>query len=394
MQGATAPSQTAAGAGGVDSGPTPAPATAAMGGGGGGTPATPYKPDRIGPDGQFYALVPPEEREAKAQSVAKVQADAARIATNQQLDDTVKTIQQNDPEAYKDNKDEIDRAVLAKKLGVVLPDETKGALQAKYLHLAADAYKAGNKALGDSYKSLSEDKPDLSGDFPVFAAGYKARHPQADGVEISNAYNNDKAQIASQYNKPPQPKTTQWVVPDGKGGHKQLTLSDGDAVPEGAVSATQYGSTSVAAAKDATAPLKEATAAKNAYNEGSQYAAMQNGPGDVALIMQVMSQVKPENIGKIRFNKAEQDFLIKARSAPDALQARLDGIRSGNLLGKQERQQYMDVLGTIAHAKAREAGLEDASGKPVGVSGGTPSGGTLPASPKVRKYNPATGKLE
>lgn len=205
---------------------------------------------------------------------------------------------------------------------------------------------------------VAEKEPNQYADFK---ADYAKSHPGADATEIQKAFEKNKQQ-------PERPKTELVEVPDGKGGFVTREVGGGASLPANARTLGGVNSEATKNAESEDTANKAKSQAQQDYTTVKHFVDNPSPTGDVAIIMHFMGAVKPDNLGKMRFNKNEQDFIVKTRSSFGDLQALGQKVMNGQKLTPAQRQDMLKTMGVIA--------------------------GTGAGDPNVRKFNPATGKLE
>lgn len=163
--------------------------------------------------------------------------------------------------------------------------------------------------------------------------------------------------------------------------HKLVRVEPNGVVPEGALTPTQTGQVTEATSKTAKGKQEAATQAQDAYETAQELAKDQTGASDVGLSMQFIGAVKPESMGKIRFTPQEQNFVMGTRSSFGDLTALAEKVANGQKLIPKQRDEMLRTMKIFADAAKRNSGSTE-----NGKAGG--------ATENVRKYNPATGKLE
>lgn len=179
------------------------------------------------------------------------------------------------------------------------------------------------------------------------ATDIKKRHPDWNMEQVMHA-------ISSAKEQPTKPPVV--FVPDGKGGMTPQVAQFGHSVPVGTTTSGGMSTESVQANKQIVDENKALEDNKKAYQMANSFAKQETGPGDVALVMQFMGAIKPENIGKIRFNPQEQNFIMGARNSLGDLDALLQKVSSGAKLVPQQRKQMLDTMKIMASPQAATGG--------------------------------------
>ncbi len=134
--------------------------------------------------------------------------------------------------------------------------------------------------------------------------------------------------------------------------------SAGAPLPQGTMSLTQLGQGNEKDVQETQKTIGEVKSLSGVTSMMSQLARDNTGPSDFGIIMSFTGAVKPENVGKLRWQKAEQDYIEGLRSSYGDLEAWKNKIGSGQRLTDQEKQQMIHAVQVVQNAKAQEAGLQ------------------------------------
>ena len=134
--------------------------------------------------------------------------------------------------------------------------------------------------------------------------------------------------------------------------------SAGAPLPQGTMSLTQLGQGNEKDVQETQKSIGEVKSLSGVTQMMSQLARDNTGPSDFGIIMSFTGAVKPENVGKLRWQKAEQDYIEGLRSSYGDLEAWKNKIGSGQRLTDQEKQQMIHAVQVVQNAKAQEAGLQ------------------------------------
>jgi hypothetical protein len=182
------------------------------------------------------------------------------------------------------------------------------------------------------------NKPGTKSEYTDFRDDYLKRKPNAPIAEVVKAF----AATKEQPQKPPQ---ALMIGPD----NKAVLVQPGTQVPAGAITPGGASTEAVSAEKATAAEKKAIEDNKKSYSLAQELARNPSGPNDVALVMQFMGAVKPESMGKIRFQQAEQNFILGARSTMGDLDALLNKVRNGQKLTDQQRKEMLETMRIMAN---------------------------------------------
>lgn len=167
-------------------------------------------------------------------------------------------------------------------------------------------------------------------------------HP--DGTATAVTINGKPAQGPAKEPKEPPDHGQNFVDANGH----MIRVEPGGTVPKGAVTPGGASTEAVGEAKRTeTEKAAKEQAAKDVQTV-QQFVDKPSPAGDVAIIMHFMGAVKPENLGKMRFNKNEQDYIEKTRSSFGDLQAFLQKVVNGQRLTPTERKDMVGTMKIIA----------------------------------------------
>jgi hypothetical protein len=149
-------------------------------------------------------------------------------------------------------------------------------------------------------------------------------------------------------------------------GH-MIRVEPGGTVPKGAVTAGGLNTENVNSAKADEVEKKAREQAGKDLALVQQFVDNPSPAGDVAIVMHFMGAVKPESLGRMRFNKNEQDYIEGTRSKFGDLQALLTRTVNGQKLTPQQRQDMLKTMQIIAGPQSggTEQWGRDANGKLV-----------------------------
>ncbi len=139
--------------------------------------------------------------------------------------------------------------------------------------------------------------------------------------------------------------------------------------------------------KESKAEAKELNGLDSALGLMKSAAAKPSGPNDFAIIMSFVGAVKPENVGKIRWQKAEQDYVEGLRNSFGDVEAWRNRIATGERLTADERNDMIKAVQIVRDSKAKtqngggDKGGGDLGPAPAGKAEG--STGTMPDGTKV-----------
>jgi hypothetical protein len=191
--------------------------------------------------------------------------------------------------------------------------------------------------------------PGTKQEFTTFYNGYKSGHPKATDDQIVRAY-------ADATTKAP---ITNMVIPQEGGGAKVIGAKSGTVLPAGAMTAQQMGGEQVSRDKEIEGERVAKKKAGETYQTAQRLvdqAEKAKDPStaataDAALVMQLAGAIKPDALGKLRWNQSEQDFLIKrTRSLGGDVEALASKAAGGEhvILTSAQRKAFLETMKNIA----------------------------------------------
>lgn len=201
------------------------------------------------------------------------------------------------------------------------------------VHPDGSATPVTNKASGEIVKGKPAGENQEQKDIDE----YQKTHPGASRMEAERA-------IAKNKHIEEGPKPPVVLVPGPDGTLVPQVAQFGRALPAGTVTPGGMSSEAVAQEKFTQGEANARKAAQDSYNTSKELARNPSGPNDAALIMQFMGTIKPENMGKIRFNKPEQDFILQNRSLMDRAATLLGRAQNGQRLSDDDRSKMLETM--------------------------------------------------
>lgn len=180
---------------------------------------------------------------------------------------------------------------------------------------------------------------------------YAKLHPGSTIAAAERAYTLDTQ-------RPPQIAPIMMMVPNPNGGSTATVVHPGQTVQPGTVTASGFNSESVSANKGQMADTKALRDLAGTVQTMRQYAATPSPANDFGIVMSFAGAVKPEAVGKLRWQKGEQDFILGLRNSMGDLQALGQRIQNGQPLTPPQRQDMIHAVEIVTQAKAREAGKQ------------------------------------
>lgn len=236
-------------------------------------------------------------------------------------------------------------------------------LAAYYAHLTgADPAKMDDNAKAFARK-LSEVKDDYvqSSLESQVATLKRALTPQEWNATVKIA---EKQKADNLHFAPPEPKQM-FVVPNPDGSSTLKEFHSGDAIPKGALNASQFGQQGVAANKETAAEEKTAKQVQGDYQFAKTLVAKPSPTNDYALLMTFIGATKPEQLGKLRLNEKELNLATGTRSALGNVEAWGQKLNSGEMFPKKQRQNMLDTLKLVADRSASTVVAGPPSGNSV-----------------------------
>ncbi len=210
-----------------------------------------------------------------------------------------------------------------------------------------------------------------------FVDDFMKRNPKATLAQAQRAY-------AVNHHIEEGPKPPVVMVPGPNGTSIPTVSRFGAPLPAGTVTAGGMSNEAVSTEKQVEAEKKAREQAQHSYDIAAQLVKNPSAPNDAALIMQFIGATKPDTMGKIRFTKNEQDFVIGARGLIDGAENLLQRARNGQKLTSDQRSQMLETMRIVGGIPGGQGGGSGGSGQ-----GGPPKPGTVEGGYKFKGGNPA-----